>query len=394
MKATLRLVLTYFAATPLMRGLALTGFAFIAYGFVAVQLLAPADLTAALRGNWSGTLPFFAIFLPWVGMVLLLAATTLMPAIAERIALGRSVWLLPGGRIKLLASVLLTGTLLAFVFAAAAATAFSVFFPWDTTAAMFSRTFVMTLVDLGMLYTAVWLTSKTQGIWRLVGTLVAIVAITVPLRLIDRGQPFSWIEWLGITRPWLIALGQVAPVAIMTFVIRYSESWLAIMMILSAMSGAVTSQAAARSRRFWLRVDHTRAEIARQVETAFWRFNVCSLLVLSLLFGLIGVYSGFSASQILHGWLLFALGCAVFTYLGLMITRGLGWFESIVCILSFSTLVIAAIATMRFEYALVVRLEIVLAVAAVVFRYVAVSRWTALDWMRCRSELALPRASA
>ena len=180
----------------------------------------------------------------------------------------------------------------------------------------------------------------------------------------------------------------------MTFVIRYSESWLAIMMILSAMSGAVTSQAAARSRRFWLRVDHTRAEIARQVETAFWRFNVCSLLVLSLLFGLIGVYSGFSASQILHGWLLFALGCAVFTYLGLMITRGLGWFESIVCILSFSTLVIAAIATMRFEYALVVRLEIVLAVAAVVFRYVAVSRWTALDWMRCRSELALPRASA
>ena len=394
MKATLRLVLTYFAATPLMRGLALTGFAFIAYGFVAVQLLAPADLTAALRGNWSGTLPFFAIFLPWVGMVLLLAATTLMPAIAERIALGRSVWLLPGGRIKLLASVLLTGTLLAFVFAAAAATAFSVFFPWDTTAAMFSRTFVMTLVDLGMLYTAVWLTSKTQGIWRLVGTLVAIVAITVPLRLIDRGQPFSWIEWLGITRPWLIALGQVAPVAIMTFVIRYSESWLAIMMILSAMSGAVTSQAAARSRRFWLRVDRTRAEIARQVETAFWRFNVCSLLVLSLLFGLIGVYSGFSAPQILHGWLLFALGCAVFTYLGLMITRGLGWFESIVCILSFSTLVIAAIATMRFEYALVVRLEIVLAVAAVVFRYVAVSRWTALDWMRCRSELALPRASA
>jgi len=453
MRSVLRLVWTYFTSTPLVCWLSAIGTGFILLGIAGYLLLPVSLLTSAMHGDWSGDLPllsivlsFLAIGLPWFGMILLLAATALMPAIVEQIALGRSIWVLPGGRMRLLASVLLTALLLAALIAAAAATAFTVFLPWGLGSEMFFRTLVMAFIDLGLLYTAIWLVGKTQGIWRLAGTLWAIISITIPLRLIGaRDEPFSWLEWLGIagwlvfaalllsggrmrhslrqlkgcviqivarflpaeryqegkefdlmlgcTRPWLIAFGQIVPIAAMPFLIIYTESWLAVLMIFSAISGAVTSQAAARSRRFWLRVDRSREQIAKHVELAYWRYNSSSLLVLLVLYSALAIYSGFAMALIIHGCVLLILGSAACTYLGLMITRGLGWFESVLCIITLCAMIIGAIATMRGEFTLAIELEILLAALAIIYRFIALSRWAGLDWMRCRSDAQLRGAT-
>jgi hypothetical protein len=190
---------------------------------------------------------------------------------------------------------------------------------------------------------------------------------------------------LGFTHPWHMALGQSIPIAAMAGLIRYSESWLAVLMIFSAIGGAVTSQAAARSRRLWLRTDRDRKAIVRHVELAFWRFNSSSLIVLLALFGALALYAGFAAPMIVHGCILLLLGCAACTYLGLMITRGLGWFESILCVLTLGIMIMGAVATMREFFTFAVELELLLAALAVSYRHMATSRWSDLDWMRCRA---------
>ena len=71
------------------------------------------------------------------------------------------------------------------------------------------------------------------------------------------------------------------------------------------------------------------------------------------------------------------------TYLGLMMTRGIGWLESALAVgtmlLLMSTAVyaadpIAAVVT-------VVALETLLGALALLFRYVTQRRWNDLDWM-------------
>jgi hypothetical protein len=88
---------------------------------------------------------------------------------------------------------------------------------------------------------------------------------------------------------------------------------------------------------------------------------------------------------IVHGYILLLLGCAACTYLGLMITRGLGWFESILCVLTLGIMIMGAVATMREFFTFAVELELLLAALAVSYRHMATSRWSDLDWMRCRA---------
>jgi hypothetical protein len=123
MSAVLRLVWTYFTATPLIRALSATGLVFTLYG-VAGHLLVPRfALRRAMMGQTFGW-ETLVIALPWLGLILLLASSALMPAIVERIALGRSVWVLPGGRLRLLASAVLTALLLSLLVASQAVIVF------------------------------------------------------------------------------------------------------------------------------------------------------------------------------------------------------------------------------------------------------------------------------
>jgi hypothetical protein len=187
---------------------------------------------------------------------------------------------------------------------------------------------------------------------------------------------------LDTARPWIIALSQVIPIGIMAWFVAETRIWIVFLMIFSAIAGAITSQAAARSRRLWLRFNGSREQLFPRVEWAYWRYNACSLGVLLVLYLVLGRYFEFNGSVLVLGVALLAVGCTVFHYLGLMITRGLGWFESTLCILTMSSLTLAAVAIMRQNVTVAVELELLLVVLAVVYRFLAQARWAALDWMR------------
>ena len=437
MRAVLRLTWYYFTATPLMRRLAALGLVLSIVGITGYAFMPPWTLGTGMRQEalwYQATV----LALPWFGLVLLVTSTALMPGIVERISLGRAVWVLPGGRVRLLASAILPAVFLATLTATGATIAFLEYSLQTGYGRIFYRTFLMAFVDFGLIYTAIWLVGKTSGVWRLAGTLWIVISITIPLRYVGGIPPFSPLEGLGLaswlvfavlllaggrirhalqgprarlkrlgtravpafrytagaeldlllgtTRPWIVALGQVIPIGVMAWFVPESRIWLVFLVTFSAISGAITSQAAARSRRLWLRYDWTREEIRRRVERAYWRFNACSLGVLLTLFVGLGLYAEFDMSIMMHSLALIVLGSIVCTYLGLLITRGLGWFETIVGILTMTALTLAALAVVRNDFGAAIGLEALLAGLAIVYRFMARSRWLALDWMRCRFE--------
>ena len=438
MRAVGRLIWTYFTATPLMKGLSGIGIVLFTAGLYWYSHLTQSQMMQVMRGAGS-FVEFLPMSMPFFGMICMLGSTIMLPSIAERIALGRSVWVLPGGRVSLLVSVVVTAAILAVIVAFEANTLFFGFGSVWYRSEVFYRTLLMAFIDLGFIFTAIWLVGKTSGIWRLMGVLVVIISITLPLRYIGRIPPLSPFEGLGVlgwvvfgvvllaggrirhahggikvwfTRalkklaptsdyvggneldlllgtaaPWIVALGQTVPIAVMAVLIPESRVWPAVMIIFSAMAGAITSQAASRCHRLWLRFDWDRATLVRRIEGAFWRYNSKSLGVLLVLYVALGLYAEYPTVLIFHGLFLLTIGCAACTYLGLMITRGLGWFESCLCILTLIVLDVAAIVTMRDSYDIVLQLEAVLVVLTIAFRYMALSRWVELDWMRCRPEI-------
>jgi hypothetical protein len=93
---------------------------------------------------------------------------------------------------------------------------------------------------------------------------------------------------------------------------------------------------------------------------------------------------------------LLILGTVLSTYLGLMLTRGLRLAESILAVAVMLALMAVAILAARNSdnLATVVGLEFLLALAAVVLRFVARARWARIDWMQCRADRALSGRSA
>lgn len=440
MRAVPRLLLSFFFATRLTRACALLGLSCVLIGMAGYVFAPEWSITYDVRREY----PWLAstvLSLPWLGLLLLLASSAPMPLIVERVARGRSAWLLPHGRAGLLASVILSALLLALLTATAATLAFRGF-PADVALSrIFYRTLLMAFVDFGLIYQAIWLVSKTSGVWRLAGLFWVVVSIMIPTRYLAGIPPFSplegiglaaWIvfgalllsggqlrRWLsqqrarlgafgrrllpgaryapgdetalllGTARPWLVAFGQVVPIAILVAAIRDSELWIVILAVFSAIAGAFSSQAGARSRRLWLCSGWTREEISGRVEAAFWRYNGWSLAVLLVLYTGIAVWFGFGPETLWLGLALLVAGCAASMYLGLLITQGLGWFESTLCILTMIGLTLGAIAIMRGSAGLAVEFIVALAGFAVVYRLFARARWRRLDWVRCRQDTAL-----
>jgi hypothetical protein len=436
MRAVLRLIWTYFAGTRLMRVFSALGLASYLTGMVLYSFVPPWTLGNGVRSD-----PLFLqlveISAPWLGLLLLIASTALMPAIVERIALGRSIWVLPGGRLRLLASTLVPPALLALLAASVAA----VFLPIPgVQERIFYRTALMSFVDFGLIYTGIWLVGKTSGIWRLAGMFWVLLSITIPVRYLGGAiPPFGWLERLGLagwvvfgalllsggrirhllsglreaatrwrarvepatsyrdgrqislmlgtSQPWIVALGQIVPIALMALLMPWIQVRLVVLMIFSAIAGAITSQAAVRSRRLWLRFDWTREQIFRQVEWDYWRYNLHSVAVLLVLFVVLAVYGKIPFTLLGHGVALLVLGCVASTYLGFTITRGLGWLESVLGILTMSALAVAGVALLKGDLARSFELELLLGGFAVVYRFMARARWLELDWMRCRPDV-------
>jgi hypothetical protein len=440
MKAVARLVYTYFAATPLMRGLAIAGLILMTSGTVGYLYF---PIWTLGSGNYTKTpLWLQTVILSGVplGLMLLFSSTTLLPRIVERFALGRLICVLPGARRGLLVSVAVTAGGIALLTAAAVTVAFY-YFPIPLKPAhVFARTFITAFADISLLLAALWVVAKTRGIWLVVGWVLIVLGMTSGLALVGRPSGVSalvavgalaWIafaavlmtgaelrhrlarpraalkrllahvvpspayaegselEWLlGTSRPWVVALGQALPIAVAAAAVRQHVVWLFNLALLSGISGAITSMAAGRSRALWLRYGWTREELFRRVEAGYWRYNAHSLGVLLLLFVAIGSYLELATPVLALGLALLALGSIVSAYLGLTMTRGLRAGETVAGIATMGLMLFAAVAVADANVTRAVTLEIALAALAVAYRAIAMARWKALDWMLCRRPIS------
>jgi hypothetical protein len=136
----------------------------------------------------------------------------------------------------------------------------------------------------------------------------------------------------------------------------------------------------------WLRARWSRAEIFAQVERSFWRHNAYVLLALLVLLAVIGVTSRLPLRLLGVGLPLLALGTTLSTYLGLLITRGLRWFEIALGLGVMLALMVIAVAAVSGTVSLLwlVAFELLLAALAAVLRLMARNRWAQIDWAESR----------
>jgi hypothetical protein len=172
--------------------------------------------------------------------------------------------------------------------------------------------------------------------------------------------------------------------------------WLYFLTMFSTVAGAFAGQAAERSRALWLRGEWSREALFAQVERSYWRHNGCGLAALLLLMIAIGFYTNFPGRLLAIGLPLLVLGTVLSTYLGLMITRGLRWFEAVLGLVVMVGLLIVAMLAARQQVgvAMVAAIEAVLAVLAVALRLEARRRWLRIDWMLCRTERVMAQRGA
>jgi hypothetical protein len=359
-----------------------------------------------------------------------------------RLAVGHQIYVLPMGRVKILASAIATTILVSIPTSIVVGAAYANL-PFDSEAAM-ARAFVGSIGGYGLLYFVLWcLASLRGGAARLLaGTMIMIASMAVPLHFITRSGTSSilwpaaatagvWLSFaaifllaarikravsalrawfgdrylaffgtdyrpgreidlvLGTSRPWLLGLGQVLLIAVASPLVAWPPLWLFFLTLFGAITGAVTSFAAIRSRALWLRANWSRHELFKRVETVFWRYNFHALAALLILLVGISSYYDLATSLVVLGLPLLVLSTAASTYLGLMMTRGLGWLEAMLGAATMAMLIAASGFIVKGDIEVVVALEVTAAGLAVIFRHAAQQRWSGVDWMLCRPELGV-----
>lgn len=433
MKTIARLVITYFTATPVLRIFSALGLLVcVVFGYL---------LTQDSQSGW------FAMALS--GVAAWYVGSSLMPLIFGRIARGHLIRVLPFGRLKLLLSAVITVALVSAplplltacvlpVFssdvplsAALQAQAHSEFLIictgsflltswlflalWFMTSTRTSGGFVKAMIVISIAAyapTREILTLEGSLQWNLVQIAATFVlfggifliwprlrvrAAGIAPRFITRRLPGTIRStagrevdlMLGTANPWLLAALMLLPIALASRMQAYSaEVWLYFLTIFSTVAAAIAGQAAGRSRTLWLRGAWSRAELFAQVERSFWRYNGFLLATMLVLMLAIGVYGDLPRSLLAAGFPLLILGTALSTYLGLMVTRSLGWLEAVLGVSVMLTLMALAVLAAQPVISLgaILAIELLLAGAAVALRSFARARWAKIDWAMCRPE--------
>jgi hypothetical protein len=445
MKAVARLVWSYFTGTPVLRAFAIGGLALLAIDFYLVATQPKSD---------------DRLWIAILGLMLFFVGSSLMPVMFGRLARSHSVSVLPGGRFKLLLSLYITILLVALpagILITASMILGNGSFPElmkDPRARDFivggaAVTFTSAVLFAGWMYLAMWfLTSQRNLAGLFKAMLVSMLVVFAPAREIQDftvsttwnlqqiagiwflfGAGFLW--WprleaararrtgerfaglarvlagrtagrefdvlLGTSNPWLLIAALALPLLLMTRLVREVPSvWLYFLTILSVVTGAYSGQAAERSRALWLRGDWSREALFLAVERSVWRHNGHVLGALVLVIVGIGLSAGFPTGLLAAGLPLLILGTVVSTYLGLMITRGLRWLETIagVCVMVSLMALAVLVARERLDLVTIVAMEAGLALLAIALRFVARRRWMHIDWMLCRPERALAARGA
>lgn len=445
MTAIARLIYTNFTGTALLRFITVAGLV-AGIGGAAVNLYLP-PLTGG-SGNPSRlslALETFFFLLPVVGLLCVVFGASLLPALFARLASSHSLYVLPHGRTKLLASAVATVALTS-LFAAGIVVMYYYKTPL-TLDLIFERAFAVSFVTASFLYVVLWLTGKGGAIGLLVGAFVMVATLVLPLRFIAMPSTSLAIPWtacallwttfgagfllaprlkaplgrwrqtlaeilgstyrgggeidflVGTARPWTLAAGQIVPIAIATYIMSLASwaplAWVFFLTIISVTTGAVASLAATRGRALWLRARWTRAELFRRVENAFWRYNCYMLGVLLLLLVAIGDWLALPTRVLAFGMGLLALGTTLSTYIGLIVTARIGWRDAALAVIVILALMRTAVHVSwpTTPTATIVAYELGLAALALLVREVARRRWSRLDWMLCRPDTVV-RAAA
>jgi hypothetical protein len=448
MKAVLKLVLTYFTGTPLLAVTMALGVLAVVGGSALYLYLPPFGDEGGQTGFSLGVEA--SIFMtPVAGVIAVAFAASMLPTLVARLAASHYLYVLPYGRIKVLASVFITLTLVALV-VAGTTTMYYMRSPLQLDV-VFERAFVVALLTCNLLYAVLWLTGRSSSpIGTLVGSIFLIATILVPLPFIafpSRSLAAPWAaslliwsgfaaafllapRWkgrigklrraiaarltgasyhgggevdflIGTGQPWTLALAQVVPLLLASLFLATvmapaaSGPWLFFTTVLSVLAGAIASMAATRGRSLWLRTHWTRAQLFRRVEDSLWRHNSFALGVLLVLLVVLGSQSYVPAKVLVFGIGLVMLGITLSTYLGMMVTAPIGWLDAALAIAAMVLLLIAANYAIKATTpaTVVLAFEAALAGLALIFRVIAQRRWANLDWMRCRADTTV-RAAA
>jgi hypothetical protein len=442
-KAVARLMLAYFTGTRLLSAVTALGLVGVVGGGFVLFYLPPLVAQHGLPSRFSLAQEAMLQLLPVIGVLCFVFGASLLPSMFMRLATSHYAYVLPHGRVKLLASAFGTVALVALV-ASGTVTLFyaHIGFPIGL---MFRRAFLVSLTSNTVLYAVLWFIGRSSNIGKLVGMAAAVATLVVPLRFQVPGTSLApvWIAcgvlWsalaagvllaprmklaygsarhslaerlggasyrgggreidfmLGTANPWPLALGQIVPIVIVTYYLGdyhpYSADapnpLLFFMTILSVVSGGMTAVAAMRARALWLRAHWTRTELFARVERAFWGHNCFVLGVLLVTLMAVGAWLELPTKMLAFGLGLLMLGTALSTYLGLIVTASIGWMECVLAAATMIALMMVSIYTGAASTppATIVALYAGLAAAVVAFRQLAARRWTRLDWMLCRAD--------
>src|SRR5690606_918581 len=135
---------------------------------------------------------------------------------------------------------------------------------------------------------------------------------------------------LGTARPWLFAAGLAVPFGAALWFFDDPTVWSFYLALFAAILGGLAGFAAARTRRLWLRTELDRAALSAQVERAYWRHSAYGLAALTICHVALGLYTGLPPVKMAWGILTLAVGTLACLYLGLTMTRGIGWRTAVI----------------------------------------------------------------
>jgi hypothetical protein len=435
MKAIGRLLGVYFLGSAVMRWLTLLGLLLILASVYVVLYVPPSEhmLAFALPG-------VFAFFF----------GSSLMPLTLGRLAQSRAACILPGARVKLLASALLAVLLVALPAGLLAPLAFIGGMSADVSKltehpALMAQaqylalyTYTSCCLAAAWLYLAMWFVSSERS---MAGFAKAMVVLLILMLAPQRdagelgGSIISNLVWIGAfavifsvcflcwpqvkrrlaarrsgdsggtasrdlagkevdlvlgnAQPWLLILPIVLPMIIVT---RMNDMipavWLFFLTISSTVAGAISGQAPERSRALWLRGDWSRVALFTAIERSAWRHNGVVLFALMAVLLGAGSYAGMPVPIMAAGVPLLIVSSVLSTYLGLMLTRGVRWLESLLGAGLMLALMVIALLVGEGNVGLwpIVGMMSAMAALAIGLRQIARRRWARIDWSLCRRE--------
>jgi hypothetical protein len=433
MKAVGRLLLTYFFGSHVSRWLTLLGLLPI---MVAVFVI------------FSLPKPEHSLAFAMPGLVFLFLGTSMMPLTLGRLSASHAAALLPGARIKLLASALLTVMLVALPLGLLTPLLYVAGMSADVSAlgtdpmllqyTLWLSAFMYTssILVAAWLYIFIWFVSSQRNLMGFAKGLLFLVlapphapqddgtglqrnlwfigVYTVLFSVlflawprIKRRLPANLSGWsgdtktqrefagrevdllLGNARPWHYIVALAIPLVMVTRMESTSHVfWLFYLTIFSTVIGAAAGQLPSRARALWLRGDWSRSTLFTAIEKSAWRHNGLILFTLVILLLGVGFYRHLPAAIVMVGIPLVIIGTVLSTYLGLMLTRGMRVLEGTLgAIVMMSVSGVSAYAISKtFNPVIAVAALVLLAAFALALRQVARQRWTRIDWSDCRGD--------